>query len=209
MFEQPQYTQNDEFVLWQSYEGANDWKICQLFPVTDDNEKGARDLILCILIAMDAWVLLMVREGEVSAVGTTAKAAMGYYLVKWLSELYALQVDTDGMSGVITAGAVVVDVLYFNRVEHAPYWYTQSGETTVVEVRHVMRTGLEMEEISTRNKFPQACNRLDATWKKVQKITSQDHEAIMEEAGKCNRLEYNEDKESNNDEDKFEVDIAS
>ncbi len=63
------------------------------------------------------------------------------------------------MSGMIVAESMVVDPLYFNRVEHAPYWYTQSGETTVVKVRHVLRTGLEMEEISMRNKLPQACNR--------------------------------------------------
>ena len=44
--------------------------------MTDDDEKGARDLILCILIAMDAWVLLMVREGEVCAIGITDKVVM-------------------------------------------------------------------------------------------------------------------------------------
>jgi hypothetical protein len=122
--------------------------------VTEDNEKGVPDSILCILIALEVWMLLMVQEGEVSAVGTMDKAAMGYYLVKWLSELYTLQVDTEGMSNVIVSGAMVVDALFFNRVEHAPYWYTKSGETTVVELRHVLWTGLEMEEISTRNKLP-------------------------------------------------------
>jgi hypothetical protein len=50
---------------------------------------------------------LMIREGQVGAVGTTDKAAMGYYVMEWLSEPYALQADTDGMSGVIGAGAMV------------------------------------------------------------------------------------------------------
>jgi hypothetical protein len=207
MFEQPQYTQNNKCILWPSYEGVNNWKICQLFPVTDNNEKGAQDLILCILIAMDAWMSLMVREGEVGAIGTTDKAAMGYYLVKWLSKPYALQADTEGMSSIIIAGLMVVDALYFNRVERAPYWYMQSGETTVVEVRHVLRTGLEMEEVSTRNELTQACKRLDATRKKACKIASQDHEAIMEEAGKHNSLEYNNNKDSSHEEDKSEVEI--
>jgi hypothetical protein len=157
-------------------------KICQLLPVTDDNETGVRDLILCILVAMDAWLLLIVQVGEVGAVGTTDKVAMGYYLVKWLSKAYTLQADTEGMSGMIVARSMMGDALYFNRVECAPYWYLQSGEMTVVEVRHVLRTCLKMEEVSTRNKLPQACNRLDATQKKACKIASQDHEAIMEEA---------------------------
>jgi hypothetical protein len=82
-----------------------------MIPVTDDDEKGSRDLILCVLIAMDACMLLMVQEGKVGAVGTTDKAAMGYYLVMWLSKLYALQVDTEGMSSVIVAGSMVIDAL--------------------------------------------------------------------------------------------------
>jgi hypothetical protein len=49
MYEQPQYAANNECVLWQSYEGENDWKIFPLEPVNDDDEKGARDSILCVL----------------------------------------------------------------------------------------------------------------------------------------------------------------
>jgi hypothetical protein len=209
IFEQPQYAQDNECVLWPSYEGVNNWKICQLFPVTDENEKGVRDLILCILIAMDVRMLLIAQDGEVGAVTTIDKAAMGYYQVKWLSKPNTLQVDTECMSSVIVAGSMVVDALYFYRVECAPYWYSQSGEMTVVEVRHVLQTGLKMEEINTRNKLPQACNRLDAMRKKARKIASQDHEAIMEEAKKCNRLEYNDNKDSNNKEDESEFDIDS
>jgi hypothetical protein len=58
------------------------------------------------------------------------------------------------MSGAIVAELMVVDALNFNRVECASYWYKQSGVMTVLEVRHVLRTGLEMEEISTRDKLP-------------------------------------------------------
>ena len=63
----------------------------------------------------------MIREGEVGAVGTIDEAAMGYYIVKWLSESYTLQVVAEGISGIVTAGAMVVDGLYFNRVQQAPY----------------------------------------------------------------------------------------
>jgi hypothetical protein len=72
---------------------------------------------------------LMIQEGQVGAVGTTDKAVMGYHIVKWLGKPYALQANTDGMSGVIDAGAMVADALYFNRVERTPYWYMQSGQT--------------------------------------------------------------------------------
>jgi hypothetical protein len=54
----------------------------------------------------------MIREGEVGAVGTMDEAVMRYYDVKWLSKPYALQMNTEGMSGVINAGAMVVDGIF-------------------------------------------------------------------------------------------------
>ena len=203
-----QYARNTECVLWASYEGANDWKICQLLPDTVDDEKGAQDSIQCVLNALEARMSLMIREGEVGAVGTTDNAAMGYYVVKWTSEPYALQADAEGMSGVIADGAMVVDAVYFNRVERAPYWYTQSELMTVVEVRHVLWSGLQLKEISATNKLPLACNRLDATRKRAGKIAVEEHEAIMEEAERHDRLEYNEDEDPDKvDNDDNECDV--
>jgi hypothetical protein len=50
---------------------------------------------------------------DVGAVGMTDEAAMGYYLVKWLSEpYYTLQADTEGMAGMISAGTMVVEGVY-------------------------------------------------------------------------------------------------
>ena len=71
MHKQPRYAANRECVLWRSCEGANDWRICELLPATVDSEKGAQDLVPCIFNAMEARMSLMVREGEVGAVGTT------------------------------------------------------------------------------------------------------------------------------------------
>jgi hypothetical protein len=57
--------------LWWSYEGANDWEICELLPVTDDNEKGGQDLVQYVLNASEVHMSLMIRDGEVGAVTTT------------------------------------------------------------------------------------------------------------------------------------------
>jgi hypothetical protein len=108
---------------------------------------------------------LMVREGEVGAIATADKAAMGYYLVKWLSKPYTLQEDTDGMSRTIGMGTMVANLLYFNRVERAPHWYTQSGKTMVAEVRYVLLSDLQLQTISKTNKLPTACQRQEATRK--------------------------------------------
>ena len=144
---------------------------------------------------------LMIKEGEVGAVGTTDEAAMGYYIVQWKSEPYALQADAEGMSGIVTAGVMVVDGLYFNRVQRAPYWYTQSEEMSIIEVRHVLRSGLQLEEISETNKLPRTCNQFEVTRKNAGKISMQEHETIMEEAARRDRLEYNDDNGSEEDED--------
>ena len=64
------------------------------------------------------------------------EAAMCYYLVKWLSEPYTLQIDR-GMSGMIPARTMVANALYLNRVQHAPHWHTPSCKTTVVEAEYV------------------------------------------------------------------------
>jgi hypothetical protein len=136
-------------------------------------------------------------KGEVGMVGTTDEAAMGCYVVKWISKPYCLQVNTDGMAKVIDAGAMVAHAIYYNRVERAPYWYTLSGETTLIEVRYVLLTGLKMEDISNTNPLPQACNRLDTTWQKAQRVSLLEHEKIMEEAGRRDRLEYDNEKSYN------------
>ncbi len=144
----------------------------------------------------------MMCEGHIGAVGMTDKKAMGYYLVKWLSEPYTLQEDTEGMSGMISIGSMVVDGLYFNRVQRAPLWYTPSGNTMVVEVKYVLQTGLQLQPISTTNALPNPYARVEAMQKKAIKVPTLDYKAIMEEATKHDRLEYEEDNVHESDEDR-------
>jgi hypothetical protein len=88
------------------------------------------------------------------------------------------------MSGMIPAKSMVVDGLYFNRVQQVPLWYTQSGDTTVVEVKYVLQTGLQLQPITTAKALPNACAGIKATQKKAIKVLTLDHKAIMEEATK-------------------------
>jgi hypothetical protein len=147
---------------------------------------------------------LMICEGKVGAIGIADKATMVYYVVKWLSKPYTLQEETEGMSGMICVGTMVANMLYFNQVERARHWYTQSNMTTVVEVRYDLLTGFQLQPISETNKLPIVCNRKEAAQKKAVKVTLLDHEVIMEEAGKRDRLEYNVDNDDDSDESKEE-----
>jgi hypothetical protein len=81
--------------------------------VNKEEEKEARDSICFVLNALEARISLMIRKGEVGAVGTTDKAVMGYYIVQWESKPYTLQVDAEEISGIVTAGAMVVDEFGF------------------------------------------------------------------------------------------------
>jgi hypothetical protein len=70
---------------------------------------------------------------------------------------------------------------------------------TVVEVRYVLLTGFQLQPISKTNKLPTACNRREAAQKKAVKVTLLDHEVIMEEAGKRDRLDYDADNNDSNE----------
>ena len=65
-------------------------------------------------------------------------------------------------------------------------------------------TGFQLQPISETNKLPSACNRKEAAQKKAVKVTLLDHEVIMEEAGKRDRLEYDVDNDDDSDESKEE-----
>ncbi len=173
-------------------------------PKTEADKKVVRESLCCVLNALVACMSLMMRKGHVDAAGTTDKAAMGYYLVKWLSKPYTLQEDTEGMSGMIPVGSMVVDGLYFNRVQLVPLWYTPSGDTTVVEVKYVLRTSLQLQPISMTNALPNACTRVKAMRKKAIKVSTLDHKVIMKEATKCDRLEYEEEDVHKSNEDSEE-----
>ena len=186
---QPRYAQNKECMIWPSYEGANNWKVCALILKLVTDKKEAHESILNGFVACMSLIML---KGKVGAVGMTDEAAMGYYLNILLSKPYILQVVTSGMSGMIPVGTMVANALYFNRVQHTPHWHTPFGVTTVVEVKYVMWTGLQLQSISTTNVLPLACARAEATRKKAVQVSPLDHKAIMEEASKHDRLEYND-----------------
>jgi hypothetical protein len=79
---EPCYTENKDCLLWQSYKSKNNLWICQLVPRTGDDERGAQSLMQRVLSKLEVCILLMVREGEVGAIGTMDKKLMGYYVVK-------------------------------------------------------------------------------------------------------------------------------
>ncbi len=62
-----------------------------------------------------------------------------------------------------------------------------------------MLTGFQLQPISKTNKLPTVCNRREAAQKKAVKVMLLDHEVIIEEAGKWDRLEYDVDNNDSNE----------
>ena len=56
-------------------------------------------------------------------------------------------------------------------------------------------TGLQLLDIGRDNALPNACNRMEATCQKAVKVAAYEHNQIMEEVERRNRLEYNDDEE--------------
>ena len=128
----------------------------------------------------------------------------------WTSNPYTLQEDvelteyTPAMR--LEAGALVVDAEYRNKVARANGWYTKPTEKlkTPVRVQQVVALDLALEPISPKNKLPNTCDKKAATKLKAEKLSDEDHEAIMEEICRRDVLEYDEEEDGDEDEDEHE-----
>ena len=76
----------------------------------------------------------------------------------------------------------------------------------MVEVRYTLQMGVAMHIITSENKLPKTCNRMEATRQKVVRLSLHDRENIMEEAGRRDRLEYDDEEESEDDQLESEED---
>ena len=100
------------------------------------------------------------------------------------------------MAGMINAGTMVVEGVYYNRVTRAPYWYTPSEVRAVFEMRHALWTGMQLLDISRENTLPNACKRMEAMRQKAVKVAAYEHNQIMEEAERRDQLEYKHEDEA-------------
>ena len=94
----------------------------------------------------------------------------GYYVLQWTSEPYTLQEDkemevyTPPMTAY--ASEIVCDVVFFNPVPFAKYWYTLMktgvGDVTV-RLKLVFLHIITMTKIDKINTLPKRCKKKEAT----------------------------------------------
>ena len=204
---QPRYKRNKKCELWPIFEGENDWKIVELRAKSAAEAKGdaARSSQYTVLQSMVARMTLLIKQGGRGAFGTEAEDTDGYYMVDFTSEPYTLQEDmeTEDFGTLAAVETVVVDAEYLNPVQRARRWFTPPPRPRVahlnvtIPVSLVLRAGLELLPISAQDKLPSNCDVKAAKQKGAVKVSSDDHEAILEEAERRDRLEFDpEDSES-------------
>jgi hypothetical protein len=119
--EQDRYSSCTTCILWEIFEGLNDWNIVQLLPGKDNDDEEIQTIHKMVL---DAKVeSLRVEEGKIGAFQTEDPDSDGYYLVKWTSTPYRLEEAHElteyNPPIIVPKGGLVADAVYFNHVPRA------------------------------------------------------------------------------------------
>jgi hypothetical protein len=197
--EQRRYSSSTACVLWDIFEGLNDWHIVQLVPGKDNDDEEIQTIHRIVL---DAKVeSLCVQEETVGAFRTEDPDSDGYYLVKWTSTPYRLEevrkLTEYDPPILVPKGELVADALYFNQVARAPRWYTPATIATTVRLQQVILTDLVMYDESESSIFclPNTCNKREARVKGAQKVSEFDHDRLLDEISKMEVLDFVEDED--------------
>ena len=60
----------------------------------------------------------------------------------------------------------------------------------VLEIKYALWTGMQLQPSIKTNALPNACARVETTQKKAVKVLPLEYEAVMEEASKHDRMDY-------------------
>jgi hypothetical protein len=185
----------------------NDWTLVKKNPAKLCDESEVEELQEMLLDNLATIMAETVVEDGIGAFLTDDPEVDGYYLVKWATTPYTLQEDvilkeyTPHIK--IATGELVCNARYFNHVQRVPYWYTPSDTPTVVRMQQVILPDVALLRISRSNKLPNTCNKASATRLKACKICLDDHDQILEDINRRDRLCYDEasSEEEDNDDD--------
>ena len=182
----------------------NDWKILELVPKTNVDKKVARASQKHVLAASTARKAAAITPGEIGFVATEDPDTRGYCVLTWQpAGAYTLQADKPTEFGLLTEGTLVADGEYNNPVGGAVGWHTDTpspGNVTTVQVAHVLRTGVALLPISKSNPLPNNCDKTAARKAGALKVSPADHEAAMAESVRRDRLEYDNETASEEEE---------
>ena len=142
----------------------------------------------------------MAQEIEVDNIGaftTEDEKTEGYYMVQWCSEPYTAQYDMELMDykppTIVPAGELICDAYWLNPVHNCSYWYTASHIKTVVIIKKVVASNVEMLPISDENPLPlKGKARTHPVKNDAKRIRNKCVDEIVEEIARRDRVDYTE-----------------
>ena len=195
--EQNRYSSSTTCILWDIFEGLNDWNIVQLLPGKDNDDEEIQTIHKIVL---DAKVeSLCVQEDNVGAFLTEDPDSDGYYLVRWTSTPYRLE-EARNLTEydppiLVPKGGLVADAVYFNQVPRAPRWYTAAAISTTVRLQQVIIADLTLFDEMEGSRLPNTCNKTEARRKGAQKVSEHDHGRLLDEISRMEIIEFVEDED--------------
>jgi hypothetical protein len=195
--EQKRYASSTTCILWEIFEGLNDWNIVQLLPGNDNDEEEIQTIHQIVLDAKADS--LCVEENSVGAFRTEDPHADGYYLVRWASQPYRLEESrelTEYLPPVfVPKGELVADAVYFNLVPRAPRWYTPAEMCTTVRLQQVVLASVTLHHEAEGSRLPNSCNKTEARRKGALRVSEHDHSRLLDEISRMEILEFEEEED--------------
>jgi hypothetical protein len=194
---QRRYASSVTCILWEIFEGLNDWNIVQLLPGNDNDEEEIQTIHRIVLDAKAES--LCVEVDNVGAFRTEDPDADGYYLVKWSSQPYRLEESRELTEYhpplFVPQGELVADAVYLNLVPRAPRWYTPVEMCTTVRLQQVIVASLTLHDESEGSRLPNSCNKTEARRKGALKLSEPDHGRLLDEISRMEILDFVEEED--------------
>jgi hypothetical protein len=199
--EQPRYSRNSRCILFQIFDGLNDWQIIDLSPIANSNDNELDEAQVYALKGIETINSEQVEMGNHGAFSTDDPSADGYYIVQWTGDPYTLQDDLplESSTDCIPAGEIVCDARYYCKIPRAFRWYipekTRAGEdlVTTVRMKQVVAPNLTLEGASNQNQLPNGCNKRQITPLGPKRISEHQHCSVLDEIARLEEMDYEED----------------
>jgi len=208
--EQPRYKATTDCSMHDVFQGENDWKLITLVDAKDSDVDLNDEVHELVLEGITDRLETRVAVGGYGAVSTDDPESDGYYMLQWDSEPQTLEndVEIDGIQ--FHKGDKVVDGTYLNQVPRAKRWYTRAPEEekesleTTIMLRHVVFPDMNLTGESNSQSLPSNCNRVAARQLGALRVSESEHELILDEISRRDRLEFLGEEETAEEEDKEE-----
>ena len=148
----------------------------------------------------------LVEEGKYGAIGTNDSREVGYYVVRFLSPPYTLQANKVVDGKILHKGEQVADACYLESMKSKTLWYFETKGTSqlvTVAMKTTVHPNLSCYIARSTHHIPHTlCDRneaINAMTRKPILLTQEDHDMIMDEIERRDRIDYEQHIESDED----------